>query len=382
MKRPRLPSSATIRWRSFLRIGTTPSLEGCCIMQCLDLSFAATEQRQQSGKFDILPPSYRKNYIIPGTSPMSANTMRIQELKMKFQNGEYSKPHFLELMFEKHKVLFEYAEEIGKTDLSEISITSDGVCFTSREHGIKFLCPAPDCGIAPIGMFNLGSYEKAEADMCLSLIQPGDTIFDVGANVGWFSTLISKNIESLTIHAFEPIGNTFNILNKNLELNGISSISTYNFGFYTEKTELTFFYDSECSGKTSAANLAEKEVSEITCKLETMDDFVAHHSITALDFVKCDVEGAEFFVYKGGLETLKRFKPMIFSEMLRKWAAKFDYHPNEVIKMLSGIGYSCFVIREGSLVRFATMDENTIETNYIFLHDERHANLIKDRVAA
>lgn len=62
-----------------------------------------------------------------------------------------------------------------------------------------------------------------------------------------------------------------------------------------------------------------------------MDDWNKENNIYP-DFIKCDVEGAELLVLKGGEETLKSKKPVIFIELIRKWAQKFNYHPNEVIK--------------------------------------------------
>jgi len=307
--------------------------------------------------------------------------MKIQDIKQQFRKGNFDKPQFLKMMFEKHKILFDYAEELKHTGIAEINISDDGIEFVTREHGLKFLCSTPDRGIAPIGMLNMGNYEKIEADMCLSLVKPGFTIFDIGANIGWFSLIVSKNIPDITVYSFEPITATFENLNRNLAINGNLPVTTYNFGFYSENTSLTFYYDSECSGKTSAANLAEVEVTEVNCNLKKMDSFVKNEKIKKLDFVKCDVEGAEYFVYKGGLETLKKFKPIIFSEMLRKWSAKFDYHPNDIITYLNNIGYLCFVIRGNKLEDFTVMDENTLETNFIFLHKENHAEQIKDKTS-
>lgn len=305
--------------------------------------------------------------------------MKIKELKEQLQKGVIDKPNFLELMFEKHKVLFEYADELKNTDIAEINISDEGVEFVTRNHGLRFLCTKPDWGIAPIRMFNWGSYEESEINMCLSLIKPGFTIFDVGANVGWFSLIISKNIQNVSLHSFEPIPATFDNLNRNIALNGGLPIKTYNLGFYSEDTNLKLFYDSECSGRTSAANLAEIDVSQVTCSFKKMDSFVKEMKIQQLDFVKCDVEGAEYFVYQGGIETLRKFKPIIFSEMLRKWSAKFNYHPNDIINFLSKIGYLCFVIRENKLDNFIRMDEETVETNFLFLHKEKHAQQIQER---
>jgi hypothetical protein len=66
--------------------------------------------------------------------------------------------------------------------------------------------------------------------------------------------------------------------------------------------------------------------------------------------------------------------------MLRKWSAKFNYHPNDIIELLNSIGYLCFTIREKNLKEFHLMDENTLDTNFIFLHKENHANQIKDKI--
>lgn len=308
--------------------------------------------------------------------------MKIHDLKEQFRNGAVDKARYIELMAEKHKVLFEYADELKHTDIVEINISDEGVEFVTRNHGLRFLCTKPDWGIAPIRMFNLGSYEESEISLCLSLIKPGFTIFDVGANVGWFSLIISKNIPNVSLHSFEPIPATFDNLNRNITLNGgFPIIKTYNLGFYSEDTNLKLFYDSECSGRTSAANLAEIDVSEVTCSFKKMDSFVREMNIQQLDFVKCDVEGAEYFVYQGGIESLRKFKPIIFSEMLRKWSAKFNYHPNDIINFLSKIGYLCFVIHEDKLEQFTLMDENTLETNFIFLHEKKHAQQIREKTS-
>jgi hypothetical protein len=59
--------------------------------------------------------------------------------------------------------------------------------------------------------------------------------------------------------------------------------------------------------------------------------------------------------------------------MLRKWSAKFHYHPNEIIELLAGLGYRCFTVKAERLVKFAKMDEATLETNFFFLHNNQHA---------
>jgi hypothetical protein len=88
------------------------------------------------------------------------------------------------------------------------------------------------------------------------------------------------------------------------------------------------------------------------------------------------VEGAELLVFKGAMDTIARDKPIVFSEILRKWSEKFSYNPNEIFTLFHAQGYEAFTVKGKYLSQFGSMDENTIETNFFFLHSEKHADLI------
>lgn len=68
---------------------------------------------------------------------------------------------------------------------------------------------------------------------------------------------------------------------------------------------------------------------------------------------------------------------MQFTEMLRKWSAKFNYHPNKILDLCAPLGYQCYVINDGKLREFGRVDEETVETNYFFLHREKYIKLIR-----
>ena len=89
------------------------------------------------------------------------------------------------------------------------------------------------------------------------------------------------------------------------------------------------------------------------------------------------MEGAELLVYKGGLQTINAFKPIVFTEMLRKWSAKFGYHPNDIIALFALQGYECF-INNGNhqLSEIKEVTESTANTNFFFLHLEKHASIL------
>jgi len=80
-------------------------------------------------------------------------------------------------------------------------------------------------------------------------------------------------------------------------------------------------------------------------------------------------------VFRGALQTLGRDKPVVFTEMLRKWTAKFAYHPNDIIQLFGKLGYACYTVDGVMLRRIDQVTESTIETNFFFLHQEAHAAL-------
>jgi len=296
----------------------------------------------------------------------------------EFANGIIDKKSFIERMYgDHHAALFDYAKYIKDTNVKKIEIDDGRVVMTSRDRGIRIACDLGDLRIAPIESLNFSDYEKDESSMMEKLVSDGDTFFDIGANIGWYSINIAASHRAAKVFCFEPIPKTFKSLCTNLDLNAVANVTAHNFGFSNEAGEFPFYYYREGSGNASSVNLTDRtDVECVQCKVSTIDDYMKT-SAYIVDFIKCDVEGAELLVFKGGLETIKRDKPIVFSEILRKWSAKFKYDPNEIFLLFDSMGYQAYTVNDNFLNRFYKMDESTIETNFFFLHEEKHRNQIR-----
>ena len=106
---------------------------------------------------------------------------------------------------------------------------------------------------------------------------------------------------------------------------------------------------------------------------QTLDSFMHTKQIDSCDLLKIDVEGAELQILNGAILTIDRFKPVIFTELLRKWSAAYDYHPNDVIKMLRELNFQCFCVNK-NLTEIFEVTDKTIETNFIFIHESKVKN--------
>lgn len=280
-------------------------------------------------------------------------------------------------MYDYHKILFGYSEFIKDTDIKKIEIVDDNVIMSSREQGIKIICIKDDERIPPIECLNFDYYEENDSKMIYNFIEDNFIVFDIGANIGWYSIGIAKYRKNVKVYSFEPIPKTYDNLKSNVKLNDLHNIEIFNYGFYNEDKNLTFYYYPEGSGNASSVILTEnKDFSKIQCKVITLDGFVKNNNIPKIDFIKCDVEGAELFVFEGAIRTIELFKPIVFTEMLRKWSSKFNYHPNKIITFFNEKGYLCFVSNEKELQEIKKIDENTLETNFFFLHKKKHSSQI------
>ena len=305
--------------------------------------------------------------------------MNIKKLEEDYINGKVNKPDFIARMYkENHDILFDYSEFIKNRDIQKIEITDDSVIITSRELGIKIICNRFDERIAPIEILNFRYYEKKDSNMIFKLVNDNDTIFDIGGNMGWYSIGLDKVKENVDVHTFEPIPSTYENLDENVKING-SKIKINNFGLSDKKQDLTFYFHKEGSGNASAAIMNDdRENIEVKCHVDTLDNYFKEQDLKKLDFIKCDVEGAELLAFKGGLKTIEQYKPIIFTEMLRKWSLKFDYHPNEILKLFSDIGYGCYFVIDTKLSEIKEMTDETNETNFFFLHQEKHKKQLSE----
>lgn len=302
---------------------------------------------------------------------------RLIKIKSKFEEGLLNKWEYIDKMYQVHSHLFDYSEFIGDTNISGIEITDNRVILKFRNSEIKFICTKNDKRLAPFDTLNFGEYEQNELDIQLRLIESGYTILDIGGNYGWYAMNVGKSKPNSQILSFEPIPSTFEYLNENIKLNNLTNIKTFNFGFSDVDGSFDFFFDPTLSVNASLANVSgNSEIRRVSCIVKKLDDFIGTQN-TNVDFIKCDVEGAELLVFKGGIDLIKKDCPIIFTEILRKWTAKFNYHPNEIIEFFKELGYSCFVQDQRNLVDFYMVDENTKETNYFFLHNDKHAKQIK-----
>ena len=134
-------------------------------------------------------------------------------------------------------------------------------------------------------------------------------IFDVGANIGEWTELVSKIIPDAKVYSFEPSAQTYKTL---IQKKFSDNVKTFNLGLGEKSETIDFFIYGEDSTLNSAfdRNLKNNNLHSKTEKAEfkTLDSFCAEQNISRICFLKIDTEGNELSVLKGAEHYLAQGK--------------------------------------------------------------------------
>lgn len=153
----------------------------------------------------------------------------------------------------------------------------------------------------------LGTYEAEMQSTIARTVTPGAVFFDVGAHAGYYSLLTSRLVSGTgRIVAFEPDARNVDHLTEHLRLNHAGNVTVIE-AAVSDATGMARFA-AEQSGFGGALS----EAGSATVKTVTIDGLVEAGTVPAPNYVKIDVEGAEFRVLCGARRTLKAAHPTIF----------------------------------------------------------------------
>lgn len=121
-------------------------------------------------------------------------------------------------------------------------------------------------------------------------------IFDVGANVGEWTAIVSELIPEAKVYSFEPSIETFKVLSKQT-FN--TNVNLHNIGLGERNESVNFFIYDNDSTLNSVFNRDTQNMRSEKAHFETLDSFCALQNIERISFLKIDTEGNELSVLKG-----------------------------------------------------------------------------------
>ena len=158
----------------------------------------------------------------------------------------------------------------------------------------------------------MGTYEVANLAEFHAEIAAGDTVYDVGANVGIYTLLASgKAGPSGKVYAFEPLARNLHYLNRHVALNRLQNCCVLNVAVSDTEGIQKF---SAASWEYSMGRLSPD--GELEVPSVTLDSCVyRERQLRPPDVIKIDVEGAEVRVLQGASRAIGEYHPSVFVEI-------------------------------------------------------------------
>ena len=215
-------------------------------------------------------------------------------------------------------------------------------------------------------------------------ISDGDTIVDIGANIGVFGLVLSKLFKNLTIHSFEPINEIYNVLKSNSVLSKNKNFKAYPYGISNKNHVIDFtYYPNSPALSTSYPEIwnSKKDLMEAlkgnlehspknwwwakyipnfiyplilknlrrnskkrACELKTLSDVIKNINIKKIDLLKIDCEGNELKVIEG----LDNNSWQIINQLIIE-VHDIDNRLNIILDTLKEKNYTVNVVKEPSL---------------------------------
>lgn len=206
-------------------------------------------------------------------------------------------------------------------------------------QGSRMILDLNDIGISrELAIY--GVHENNSTQEVKRVIKPGMKILEIGANIGYYALLETKLAGPTGyLYAIEPAPYNFDLLRKNIELNGIKNVDLHQAAF-AEKSGKARFYVYDRSNLSSFIKREDMGMAsvEVDVELMTLDDFLGSKTV---DFIRMDVEGYEREILRAGENALSRpNKPKYFfievhSDLLHQKGSS----AREIIEFLGKYGY-------------------------------------------
>ena len=324
--------------------------------------------------------------------------MRMFELKEKYIRGGVEKKCYLQLMRENYThYLAEIGEVLADSDESKcIMITKEGCILERKDSSKIYFDFTQSICRAEVELLTKGDPESKEMELVGEFLSQFQcrAVFDIGANVGLYSLNLYQRHRELEYYLFEPIPTTYAQLKKTQNLNQIDEdhYKTFNVGMSDAEGQIKFYVPAANEAASMVANeddfykkrsdsmggyTGETNIEEVICQVTTLDSFVKQEKIKQIDFIKIDVEGNEKAVLEGAKDSIIKFRPLVYTELLRKHARRFGYHPNDVIRSMQTLGYDCVTMQDGEIIEIESINEQTVQTNFFFLYPQKHGGFFK-----
>ena len=193
--------------------------------------------------------------------------------------------------------------------------------------------------------FYAGDLDRKITWVCRQIIRDGDTVLDIGANIGMVSVLLSDLVgKTGTVHSFEPNPSLSDVVNQAVRRNDMHNTTVHPIALGSGNKTLRLLIPIENAGAASLVrNMGSSDCQAVDVPVRRLDDICRKEKIAAIRLIKIDVEGFETDVFLGARQLLSSIRPdAILFELNKRTKRQIGEEP--LIRLLKSYGYGFFEI--------------------------------------
>jgi FkbM family methyltransferase len=231
--------------------------------------------------------------------------------------------------------------------------------------------------------------EAGTQSVLLTLLRPGDTFIDIGANVGMATLTAARAVgPGGRILAFEPNPEVSLILAQSLRRNGLEQVELHPNAIGERPGRFSLFVPDSNHGEGSLGTQFADRPGRLV-EVEVVDGGRLVE-LDRCDFIKIDVEGYEVHVIEAIKGTIRRHRPLVSTEVVERHLNRCCTAVAELAEKLSRLGYTGFSyvhVAAGHTHLRARLEpfevgESTSDSDVLWVPDERAEEIRKIEFAA
>jgi FkbM family methyltransferase len=189
-------------------------------------------------------------------------------------------------------------------------------------------------------------YEPAITRLLIERLKTSRCFADVGANVGYFTTIAAKVRPDIPVHAFELDGTLVPLIHRNLRFNGLTNATVVNAAVGDRDDSFVSFTPHPYSFLSLVSCIPTEPFEvKLTTKTLRLDDYFKDNPIKP-DLMKVDIDGAEMGMLRGAEGLLAQGDLEMLFEVHTHHLPQAGSSTAEVLEFLRRRGFRCYGIHD------------------------------------
>jgi FkbM family methyltransferase len=212
-------------------------------------------------------------------------------------------------------------------------------------------------------------WNRKEGDFLffLRMIPDGETVLDIGANIGIMTVWLSRRLKNTSIIAFEPMPQNIRALKRIMQFYKLQNVRLVENALGDQRGTIEMVMPVldkvKKHGLSHVVHESIQELNEgntVRVNMERLDDLsMLHEKDIKIRAIKLDVENFEYFVLQGGKQLIQKHRPLIYTEL---WE---NENRNLCFQLIQEMGYRIEVLEGKKLVPFEDAKNKT--QNFFFI---------------